>query len=547
VEFSDIVTFIKDNWAVIVAVILVVSPICWTILHFLFKNRLEELNAKNENLQLQLDTNESSIDIDDEKKEKNGISGEKIETSEESKKADKRIEKETVEDLNETDAMTSAFDAFRNGEYDKGLDLLKEESENGNDSKRVDMIAFGQYTAFSHGATEAFKDLKQLAEENSDNYHIAVWLALSYEFIQEENKAIELLEEHISKIQDESAIVTLTLHICNFLNNLSKDEEALKRLKKVYRILTLPEEKARVLKRIGAYYEKDEDYDKAFQFYERALMHNPTDTDLRFDVAYLYSNKSAPKFALFHYKKLLGIEGNEMALNNAGVAFGNLSLPILSTTYYKKAAEQNNTLASANLAYKLLDVGFKKEAVDILTPASNKEDVHQNIYSALANISERESEENKKVDKILKDVDFIRKWRHEYGNALLNELKKPEEISGIYDGKPGKLKIEVNDDKEISGQLFLKNIEKPAEFTGSIEGSAIKFKWKEPPKKEPENRKKNLTGLAAALDFPPPPRNESGILIYKNGKLTGYSRSGEKSLDPTTSIYSTNWELERKE
>lgn len=45
-EFERLISFIKENWATILALVVILAPIIWGILHFLFQNRLKELRAQ---------------------------------------------------------------------------------------------------------------------------------------------------------------------------------------------------------------------------------------------------------------------------------------------------------------------------------------------------------------------------------------------------------------------------------------------------------------------------------------------------------------------
>ncbi len=47
-DFEKLVTFLRDNWPTIIATVVIVTPVLWLILHFLFKQQLESLNKQNE-------------------------------------------------------------------------------------------------------------------------------------------------------------------------------------------------------------------------------------------------------------------------------------------------------------------------------------------------------------------------------------------------------------------------------------------------------------------------------------------------------------------
>ncbi|MEX1013582.1 MAG: tetratricopeptide repeat protein [Candidatus Paceibacterota bacterium] len=561
--FSDLPSWIP-GW--IPWILILIVSLAWILDKFVFKT-YSIFNLKTKNKKDAIDLVKEERDIFENKVQEleNELNDLKIIERESGNALDKRIEhkkkddtsdkieekEELIEETEGANIFSKMLEAFDENDYEKGLELLEAEAAKSKDeNSRLDFLAFGLSLAFEKGNKQAFEDLKDLSVDNPNDPNITTWLANAYSFINEHSTALDLLENVLKETENESSKVSLVKSISDIYLQQEKVEEAICKLKESISSIREPVLMAKIYQKLGDIFETQQNYKKAFLFFERALVHNPTDTDLRFNIAYLYSNNSAPKFALYHYRKLLKIKKHKMASNNAGVACGKLSLPISSTNYYKEAEEQDNTLASANLAYKLLDVGFVDEAESILNNAEAKEEIHENVYRAHANISERESKENESLEKIDKDVDKLRKWRHKFGKAILDKSPNPNTISGTYDGEPSKLELDVKKSGEVVGKIYLKNREQSAELTGNLEGAGIRFEWKEPPKKKEEDKKDNLTGLSlpSVLSTPVrPPRSEKGILIYEDGNLQGYSSSGEESLDPTMSIYWTNWNLDKIE
>ena len=69
-------------------------------------------------------------------------------------------------------------------------------------------------------------------------------------------------------------------------------------------------------------------------------------------------------------------------------------MPIKSVSSYRKAEQLGETLASANLAYRLMNAGFTEEATAILNSATEKENVHPNVNSALSDLPKRIEKED---------------------------------------------------------------------------------------------------------------------------------------------------------
>ena len=49
-NFGELTTFIRESWATIAAAAIVIVPVLWLILHFLFKHRIELLEAQKDAL-----------------------------------------------------------------------------------------------------------------------------------------------------------------------------------------------------------------------------------------------------------------------------------------------------------------------------------------------------------------------------------------------------------------------------------------------------------------------------------------------------------------
>jgi len=90
-----------------------------------------------------------------------------------------------------------------------------------------------------------------------------------------------------------------------------------------------------------------------------------------------------------------------VALNNLGVQYQRLELPIRAVTAYRKAAEQNQTLAAANLAQLYSNAGFKQEAMRLLNEARQQEEVHPNVGYALTTIADKEKHETEAVETMM--------------------------------------------------------------------------------------------------------------------------------------------------
>jgi tetratricopeptide (TPR) repeat protein len=75
------------------------------------------------------------------------------------------------------------------------------------------------------------------------------------------------------------------------------------------------------------------------------------------------------------------------ALNNMGVAYRRLGLPIQAVAHYERARDAKNTLAMANLASDYMRAGFDASAERMLNEALEDESPHANVGSNLAELA----------------------------------------------------------------------------------------------------------------------------------------------------------------
>ena len=94
-------------------------------------------------------------------------------------------------------------------------------------------------------------------------------------------------------------------------------------------------------------------------------------------------------------------------------------------------------MASANLAYRLINAVFTEEASEILSSAAKKEDVHPNVNSALSDLPERiEKEDEVEKDK-LKFALKLRKFFLGFTEAKFVKGDKLSSIGGEWKSETG--------------------------------------------------------------------------------------------------------------
>lgn len=133
---------------------------------------------------------------------------------------------------------------------------------------------------------------------------------------------------------------------------------------------------------------------------ERRVQIDPSDTQLRFNLAYSHSQEKNYELALYHYLQIPENERDAVTWNNLGVSFRQFSMPTNSTNAYKKSVEAGETLAMSNLAHIYMSAGFFNEAKEVLGRAQSIDGCHENVATAqvaLNSIYKNEEEEKSKA------------------------------------------------------------------------------------------------------------------------------------------------------
>ena len=144
--------------------------------------------------------------------------------------------------------------------------------------------------------------------------------------------------------------------------------------------------------------------DLRIQAMERMVWLRPDDDDTRFSLAYAHSEANNDDMALHHYLAVPRARRKNHIWNNLGVVYQNFSAPARAIEAFEKSAEEGNTLAMSNLAYRYLNVGFLKEAREQLNKALKEEDPHKNVNQAYATLVQTPDDETKVVDDILEST-----------------------------------------------------------------------------------------------------------------------------------------------
>lgn len=380
------------------------------------------------------------------------------ERSPETESSDDRLESrdKTLVTENGRAQLNDVFNQLSDGHYVEAKRLFYDEVEPQlPDDEKLVFAAI--VLRFSHqaGDESALGELEQLTHEHPGNAEVAQQFGYRYRDMREFERARQVLlrakdRYDASNPEQRKKAVECCIDAakCDVLSG--EYSRGIQLLRELLADGEFEDKKADIVAGM-AYMAKDEDCKEDFICYaEVALDIEPLNNDLRFYLAYVYADGYSQELALFHYKKLLAIKKNTVALNNLGVCYKSLKLKCKSVSSYRQSAESDETLAMANLAEAYLDAGFLKEARKLITEALQLSakgiEVHENVGRASRKLKNLKEEEEKTEKKLLANAKGERAFRLQYARSFLCEgCAMGPALRGVWQTPWGKVEIDVAD------------------------------------------------------------------------------------------------------
>ncbi len=212
---------------------------------------------------------------------------------------------------------------------------------------------------------------------------------------------------------------------------------------------------------------------------QQVLKEHPSDTRLRFNVAYVASNAdddSLSPFVLHHYEHVVSQAPDyQWALNNMGVQYRRLEMPLQAVRQYEAACQQKNTLAMANLASHYMQGGFGAEAEGILKEALKEEKPHANVGAGLAELARLQEKEGQRRDALLKSGQQQADFLSRYGEARVRA--DTAAFAGNWVSENGvQLAVQIGDGKLTATWLLN---EKKFRALGPVHGEVARLEYQE--------------------------------------------------------------------
>lgn len=387
---------------------------------------------------------------------------------EEEEKEEEETRTKTSEELWEEVKKAVSADDFEKAEGE-----FKKMQEATEDPERMEKNEVSyRYLRYRCGDTAALGRLQKLAESPCTPSLVHEWIGHCHKFAGDLKTAEKEYELALEASETPKRSADLEVMIARTAHERGKREEGIDRLMRALGRMDDIQIACALYEGLAELYEKEENWELRALTLEKALQGRPDNIRLLFDTAYSCDKaEGMAALALLHYKTLLGFKPEqEPALNNAGVEYATLGMPIRATESYRKAASLGNTLAAANLAYTLMKGGLHDDALKLLEDARKQEDVHPNVGSALATLSELREKEEKRAKMI---IDWARRQQEfllAYAEARFVSNAECPSFAGKWVSPIG-VEITVSQKAtEIEG--YWHENETPRKLTGTIHNRA---------------------------------------------------------------------------
>lgn len=388
-----------------------------------------ELNSETENKEEEPPKNEE-LAKEEEKKEQ--------------PKAQKVEEPKTLEEWR-MEVIFSTFDKNQT-RADEAFQKMQELNTDPLSKKKDELL----YLKFSHtaGKTDAIQRIRAFLTDSEVEYEANMALGFCYANSEDFGNATSFYTQALEKARDEQEKTSAASQLSSSLYRDNKKENAIKVLSDILTVAEDDINKVKLYEGLADIYEKENDHENRAFVLDKAVELKPNDTGLIFKVGYSYAESKYDELSLLHYKNARDINPEDEAVqNNLGVQYDNLKMPVKSILSYKKAEKLGNTLASANLAYRLMNAGFTEEAKTVLDTVATKENVHPNVNSALSDLPKRMEKEDEVEKGKIKLALNLRKFFLGYTEGKFKKGDKLNSVSGEWKSDDTLFQLSISDNK----------------------------------------------------------------------------------------------------
>jgi tetratricopeptide (TPR) repeat protein len=331
--------------------------------------------------------------------------------------------------------MIEMASAIFEGDFENGeriYNQLQEAERDPVEKSRREGIYY--YYLYERGNTSALPKIVELTKNPDISHYAHYWLGLCYESSQDFERAFTEHELAVQQANSQERRAIYVVSCARSLHKSGKKAEALQYVMDELRKATESDALGTLYNGIAFLYALEENYEFRGLALEKAIEYQPNDVNLLFEIAYSYSQVNLDELSLLYYTTLLNFSpNNAMALNNIGVSYSKLQMPIKSVSHQKRAFDLGNTLAASNIALDYLNAGFADEAAATIEKTKEaKEELHRNIGSTFSQISDEREKERKREKEAFEIAREYQRFLRLFGEAYFVRVPSGIDISGTW-------------------------------------------------------------------------------------------------------------------
>jgi len=338
------------------------------------------------------------------------------------------------------DWVVEMYDAFFGERDPKKLDeAFKKFQETEQDAdKKLQQEAFYYFLKYECGDTSALEKLHRLSEIPNAAWDAYFWIGRCHEEGGDLERALQGYDAALKHSGSDRNKVSAVGAIARCLFKRGQTEAAYREIIEHIPTITQFNAKSELYESLGGLYERAKNWEMRAAALEKALEFRPNDTTNRFNAAFSYSSSQLNALSYSHYRRLLTFNPKDAAAqNNLGVEAETLKMPLRSVTHYKEASTQGNTLADANLGYRLINAGFEEEATAILDRAKGQKEMHPNVGSAIAALAKSREYEKNRDQELATTATAQQQYLLRFGDAAFSGIRDPAVFEGQWFSSEG--------------------------------------------------------------------------------------------------------------
>lgn len=313
------------------------------------------------------------------------------------------------------------------------------------ENERLTFAAWVECVKIMMGKGGSINKLETLIQSQTPTHTALSYLASSYSFFDEHNMAAKIYARAADIADNAGEKINYLADAITSLLKADRADDATK-LEAAMSSINIDTIDNRILliKRKIYICEEKKDNETLVALLEHLLEIAPDDKQMRFKLAYKYSELKKTNLSLFHYLRILPRSRTGTEWNNIGVALDEVGAATKAVSAYREAEQQGETLAMSNLANKLLGAGFLSEAEMLLEKATKIPDYHRNIDANTARVKEIIDEDNEKQESTVRAARPNSEFYRKLGEALLSSQIKS--IASRWKSPNCELQVSIKED-----------------------------------------------------------------------------------------------------